>query len=175
MEKLVYSGPTKPFIYIPNYGNVNLEDGDVFQIDMRYDSVNLVRLPFIRMKLGNFVSYPLYDFPNDEIEFLKEILAGSKLTPLEFDNKCIEQIVAKLPKKDFIMTKYQFTTDFRPTMKISFLDDFYQHRIFGCGYDVYTLAKFIYRNMFKILPDNVTECSAELFEELEYLYDYESF
>lgn len=175
MEYLVYSGETKPFIYIPNYGNVNLENGDVFQIDTRYDSVNLIRLPFIRMQLGNFVSYPFYEFPNDKVEFLKEILTGSKLTPLEFDNKCVEQIVTKLPKKDFYMVKYQFSTDFRPTMKILFEDDVYKHRIFGCGYDVHKLARFIYRNMFKILPDNVVECSAKLYEDLEYLYDYESF
>ena len=171
MEKLVYSGETRPFIYIPNYGNVNLQDGDVLQVCEKY--VKIERLPDARIYLSEVVDCCKYGLVWDKLEFLKEILTGTKLSSLEVDNKCIEQIVQKLPKKDFCMTKYQFSNDVRPTMQVSFLDGVYKSRCFV--YDSKQLARYIYRNVFKILPDNVTQCSAKLFEELGYLYDYESF
>ena len=171
MENLVYSGETRPFIYIPNHGNVYLQDGDILKVCEK--CVKIERLPDVRIYLSNVVSFCKYDLIYDKLEFLKEILAGTKFSSLEVDNKCIEQIVQKLPKKDFCMTKYQFSNDVRPTMQVSFLDGVYKSRCFE--YDSKQLAWYIYRNVFKILPDNVTECSAELFEELEYLHDYESF
>lgn len=171
MEKLVYNGETRPFIYIYNYGNVNLQDGDILKVCEKY--VKIERLPDIRIYLSNVISFCKYDLVWDKLDFLKEILAGTKFSSLEVENKCIEQIVQKLPKKDFCMAKYQFSNDVRPMIEVSFINGLYKSRCFE--YDNKSLAWYIYRNVFKILPDNITECGAELFEGLEYLHDYESF
>lgn len=167
--ELIYKGETRPFYYLSNYGNINLENNDILEICGK-------RLYLKRLNksiyLSNCISYCKYGLVENQIEFLEQILKGEKYTPLEIDINCIEQISIQLPKKDFYMSHYQFSNQVRPTTKVLYDGKYKKDINQDFKYDAIDFAWHIYRNLYKILPDGFTKCDAELYENLPYLYDY---
>ena len=176
--KYIHKGEDRPFIYVTNYGDIILKDGCIVtaENDRVYVSGVFEYPEYHRYccYLSNVVCPWTYGFglSNDKMSEILEndILKGTELTPLEYDNKRISEIVQNLPKRDLYLSHYQFSNQIRPTSFYKFeggsyiKDEFY-------SYTPDELAWYIYRNLFKVLPEGITKCDAKLWESLHSLHD----
>ncbi len=181
--KIVYKGKKRPLIYITNFGEVFLNDGDVLTITIdNHGTARVYKQDVFNYKdeyhrymrsLSNLIPYQIHGLANKNeknIKILKNMLAGNSLTSLEYDLECIEKIAKRLPKKDIIFAEYNFTNQFRPTSKYTYKDGLYSGSNIN-NKPAESLAWYVYRNAFRLLPDGMTKINAEDFEKLNYLYE----
>lgn len=181
--KIVYKGKKRPLIYISNFGDVYLNDGDVLTITIdSHGTARVYKQDVFNYKdsghrymcyLSNLMHYEKYGFLNtteEMIEIFKEMLLGNSLTDLEFDLECIQKIAERLPKKDIVFVSYNFSNQYRPTHEYTYKEGLYNGSNIN-NKPAESLAWYVYRNAFRLLPDGVTEINAKDFEKLGYLYE----
>lgn len=170
-EKIIYNGPKRPLIYIPNFPDIYMEDGDVFTIDDKYvwksgvfDYRETHGYHRHFTVLSNLMPYSKYGVLSKEellIEF-KKILNGEEKSILEDQLERQLKLEAILPKKDFTVAHYQFSNQFRPTTRFKYENGIYFD---SSNYTPKQLARYLHANLYVILPDGVESCNAESFEE----------
>lgn len=173
-----HTGHPRPLIYISNYGDVILKEGDTLRIEGQYVYISSVfNYPDYHRHacyLSNLVDYSIYGICLSEQEqtdiLLDRILLGGENTPLEDDILCISQIESNLPQRDLYISHYQFSNQIRPTTHIKYKEGLYykdEYSYWKPG----DFAWYIYRNLYKVLPEGITECDAKLWENIPHMYD----
>jgi hypothetical protein len=145
----------KPFLYLPNYGDVWVNEGDVVTID----GDGYVRLS----GLFEYTRYHrhIYKVTNvlSELASLENVLNGNGFTTLEIDLAEIERIHAKIPYEDFYIVFWQ---PYHINVKKVIYNA--ESKTWSSGHGAYSLentAWYLYRNGVKMLPDSVSTCTNE--------------
>jgi hypothetical protein len=169
-ERVIYNGPKRPLIHVPNFPDIYMEDGDIFSIDGKrvwksnlfdYTKTHGYHRHFA--VLSNLLSYNKYGILNNEqaINEFKRILSGEEKSVLEEQFEKQNKLKHLLPKKDFIAACFQFSNEIRPTIKFEYKGDKY---ISSSEFTPPQLARYLHSNLFVILPDGIEHCDAETFE-----------
>lgn len=180
MTEYTYKGKKRPLKYITNCGNFFIENGDKLTFRGKYVWIDRIfNYPDNYHRhfchISNLVPYSKFDHISSTEErikfFINHVLEGTYKTPLEEDFENIGKIEKSLPKRDFVAASYNFTNTFRPCNEYKYNKD---HNTYNGsnidGTPAYNLAWYLYRNAMKILPEGKTECSAEEYEKIPYLY-----
>jgi hypothetical protein len=176
--KYIHEGEDRPLIYLSNFGEIYLKKGDIItqEKDYIYHSriFNYPEYHRYLCYIDNLVCIFEYGLNQNKTDILfTKILREHNKTPLERDIEHIEQIYTNLPNKDITISHYQFTNNYRPCTELEYKEGLYiNKRYTDLVYTKKQLAWHIYRNMFKLLPNNEKECSAEKWKSLPYLYDH---
>lgn len=173
-----HKGEKRPLIYISNYGDVYIKEGDTVWVEGErvYHSGTFNYPDYHRYLcyVSNLVNNFIYGFDLSDVEYesilFDKILGGEEMTPLEYDQKCIEEIKNNLPHRDVTIARYQFSNSFRPTDSFEYKDGIYIRDEYTY-YNPIDLAWYMYRNLYKLLPEDVKVCDAKLWEDLPYLYN----
>lgn len=176
--EFIYRGCRRPLIYIPNYGNIFIEEGDVLHIIQSSSDNNTFRI----YKKGVF-DYPSYHrymcflsnlipkthglvlSADKKIEILNSIIEGKELTILEYEISCMTSIENNLPKSSISLSHYQFTNDTRPISRYVYKEGLYYGSNYEKGGTSKQLSWYIYRNLFKVFPYNKEKVSYKEWEK----------
>lgn len=182
--KFIYKGKKRPFIYVTNYGDVFLNDGDVIEVKQngqdkdqflvyKNDVFNYESYHRHVGYLSNFIPHKIHGFVFDgskKLDIFKAILEGKELTQLEYEKQCIKTISENLPKEDISISHYQFSNQVRPINRYTYKDGLYYGSNYEKGGTALQLAWYIYRNLFKVFPYDTDKVTAEDWEQQKHLY-----
>lgn len=169
-EEIIYRGPRRPLVHIPNFPDIYMEDGDIFTIEEDYvyksnlfDYTETHGYHRHFSVLSNLLSYTKYGILSNQqsvIEF-KKILNGEEKSVLEENFEKYKKLENLLPKKDFIAAHYQFSNECRPTTKFEYKNGKY---VSSREFTKKELSRYLHSNLYVILPDGVDNCDAKCFE-----------
>jgi hypothetical protein len=157
-QSIIYHGNKRPFMFIINYGEVYLHEGDEIVIEKIINNYYLD----VNNKLRNWhvyantaIPYSLYGHidNNEIVSFITDMINGKYKTLLEYQQESIEKIKNNLPKENFKLIKWQGNS-YYPVYNIEYKDGMYLDTTYPTNNPItdQELAWSIYYNTMRLLP-----------------------